>query len=392
VYNGTAPTIDFDLFSDDAIRDPYPLYRRIRAAGPAVWSERHQLYVISRYQDVRAALRNWEVFSSAAGVGVNDMINRSQSGTTLASDPPLHDQLRRVVGAPLAPICIRDLTQIIETEATALVERLVAQESFDLVTDLGCYLPHTIITRLVGLPEAGRERMPRWGIAGFDVAGPADEPRSAAAIGTAMEMLAYVADPALRDKIVPGSWAAKLFAAADRGEIRAEQTIGLLLDYIAPSLDTTISAMSNTLWLLARHPAAWDAIREDPLLIPQAVLEGIRLESPIRGFTRMTTAAAEVDGETIPANARVLLLYASANRDERKWDEPERFDIYRRPLDHLGFGHGVHVCVGMHLAQLEIRAVITALALRVRRFELGTPELLINSFLRGFERVPVRVS
>jgi len=150
--------------------------------------------------------------------------------------------------------------------------------------------------------------------------------------------------------------------------------------------------MSNTLWLLARHPEAWDAIRENHALIPQAILEGIRLESPIRGFTRVTTAATDVVGETIPQDARVLLLYGSANRDERKWPDPERFDIYRKPVDHLGFGHGVHTCIGMNLAQLEIRSVLMALVARVSRFELGHPELLINNFLRGFARIPVRVA
>jgi cytochrome P450 len=145
------------------------------------------------------------------------------------------------------------------------------------------------------------------------------------------------------------------------------------------------------LWLLAQHPEAWDAIRANADLIPPTILESIRLETPVRGFTRVTTAPVNVDGVTIPEGARVLLLYASANRDERKWPEPERFDIYRRPIDHLGFGHGVHACVGLHLAQIEIRAVMTALASRVARLDMAKPELLVNNFLRGFERVPVQV-
>lgn len=392
MYNGTAPIINSDLFSEEALRDPYPIYQQIRDIGPAVWSDRYEVYILSRYQDVREALRNWQVFSSASGVGMNEMINRSQSGTTLASDPPLHDELRRVIAPPLSPAGVRDLTHMIEAEAISLVERLVSRGEFDLVKDLGSYLPYTIVTRLVGLPEAGRESMPNWGISGFDVAGPADHPRTTAALQVTMELLAYVADPKLREKLLPGSWAANIFSAADRGEIREDQTIGLLLDYIAPSLDTTICAMSNTLWLLARHPEAWDAIREAPALVPQSIMESLRYESPLRGFTRLVTAAIDVDGVTIPANARVLLLYASANRDERKWPDPERFDIHRKPVDHLGFGHGVHTCVGMQLAQLEIRSVLTALASRVAQFKLGEPELLINNFLRGFKRIPVQVS
>jgi len=392
MYNGTAPRTDVDLFSEATICDPYPVYQHLRDTGPAIWSDRHQVYILPRYQDVKAALRNWQVFSSASGIGINDMINHSQAGTTLASDPPLHDDLRRIIAPPLAPKGVKDLIQMIEAEATSLVERLVSRGEFDLVKDLGCYLPYTIVTRLVGLPEAGREGMTIWGISGFNVAGPLEQPRTAAAIPITMALLGYVADPKLRETVVPGSWAANIFAAADRGDIREDQIIGLLLDYISPSLDTTISAMSNTLWLLARHPEAWHAIRANPELIPQTILESLRLETPVRAFTRVMTMEAEVDGVMIPKNARVLLLYGSANRDERKWPDPERFDIYRRPIDHLGFGHGVHACVGMHLAQLEIRAVITALAARVARIELGKPEILINNFLRGFEHIPVRVS
>jgi cytochrome P450 len=391
MYNGTAPTTDLDLFSEATIRDPYPVYQRLRDLGPAVWSDRHQVYVLSRYDDVKAALRNWQIFSSASGIGMNDMINQNQAGTTLASDPPLHDALRRIIAPPLSPKDVKNLMQMIETEATSLVERLIARGTFDLVKDLCAYLPYTIVTRLVGLPEAGREGMTIWGIAGFDVAGPLEQPRTGAAVPTMMALLDYVADPTLRERVLPGSWAANIFAAADRGDIRADQTIGLLLDYIAPSLDTTISAMSNTLWLLAQHPEAWDAIRANADLIPPTILESIRLETPVRGFTRVTTAPVNVDGVTIPEGARVLLLYASANRDERKWPEPERFDIYRRPIDHLGFGHGVHACVGLHLAQIEIRAVMTALASRVARLDMAKPELLVNNFLRGFERVPVQV-
>jgi cytochrome P450 len=222
MYNGTAPRIDVDLFSEATIRDPYPVYQHLRDTGPAIWSDRHQVYILSRYQDVKAALRNWQVFSSASGIGINDMINHSQAGTTLASDPPLHDHLRRIIAPPLAPKGVKDLIQMIEAEATSLVERLVSRGEFDLVKDLGCYLPYTIVTRLVGLPEAGREGMTIWGISGFNVAGPLEQPRTAAAIPITMALLGYVADPKLRETVVPGSWAANIFAAADRGDIRED--------------------------------------------------------------------------------------------------------------------------------------------------------------------------
>ena len=165
----------------------------------------------------------------------------------------------------------------------------------------------------------------------------------------------------------------------------------MMNDYMGPSLDTTIFAVSSAIWLFAQHPEQWDAVRADPSLIPNAVNEVLRLESPIQGFSRMVTRDHVVDGVTIPANTRVIVLYGSANRDERKWEDPERFDVRRRASEHLAFGQGPHACVGMSLARLEIKALLTALAKRVTRFELGHTRRAINNVLRGFESVEVTV-
>ncbi len=156
-----------------------------------------------------------------------------------------------------------------------------------------------------------------------------------------------------------------------------------MLDLINPSLDTTVNATSALLVLLARNPDQYDLLRADPSLIPHAINEAIRLESPIRGFTRVSTRDQDYDGVTLPEGARTMVLYASANRDERKWPDPERFDVTRRPSDHLGFGYGVHSCVGMHLARLEIQSLMEAIVRRVRRIEVRNTEQRINNILRG---------
>jgi cytochrome P450 len=163
-------------------------------------------------------------------------------------------------------------------------------------------------------------------------------------------------------------------------------------DYLGPSLDTTIFATANLILLFGRYPEQWELLREDPTLIANAINEALRLESPIRGFTRHLTADAAIGGATILAGSRALLLYASANRDERKWQDPERFDIRRRASDHLGFGNGTHMCAGLHLARLEMTALLEVLVEKVRRFELGEPVLAVNNVLRGLKSLPVRVS
>jgi cytochrome P450 len=190
----------------------------------------------------------------------------------------------------------------------------------------------------------------------------------------------------------PGSWADRIFQAAERGEVEPERCPVLMRDYLGPSLDTTIFATANLIMLFGKNPEQWDLVRNDPALIPNAINESLRLESPIRGFTRHLTTDAVIDGVSIPGGSRVLLLYASANRDERKWQDAERFDVRRRASDHLGFGNGTHMCAGLHLARLEMTALLEVLVGKVVRFEIGEPVLALNNVLRGLVSLPVRVS
>jgi cytochrome P450 len=384
------PESDIDLYTEEALLDPFPRYRDLRNLGGAVWLSRYNMFVLSRYDDVREALRNWEVFSSAAGVAMNEPMNAALAGNTLCSDEPLHDVLRGVITKPLSPIAVRSLSDEIDTEAERLVERLVAQKSFDAASDLGRHLPVSIVSNLVGLPESGRERMLDWAAANFDCFGPLNE-RTMTAFETVKEMVDYAHKEAVPGKLKPGGWAAMIYEAADRGEISHAQCPAMMNDYMGPSLDTTIFAVSSAIWLFAQNPEQWDAVRADPSLIPNAVNEVLRLETPIQGFSRVATRDHVVDGVNIPAKSRVIVLYGSANRDERKWADLERFDVRRRASEHLAFGQGPHTCAGAPLARLEIKALLTALAKRVRRFELGETKRAINNVLRGFESVKVTV-
>jgi cytochrome P450 len=176
-----------------------------------------------------------------------------------------------------------------------------------------------------------------------------------------------------------------------RGEITLHQALGLILDYVAPSLDTTIFATSNALWLFALHPKSWDSIRGNPALIPAAINEVLRIESPIQTFSRYVTRDTDVDGVQVPQGSRALVMFGSANRDERKWQDPERFDIHRKAAEQLAFGHGEHLCVGLPLARLELRALLASLAKRVKRFEILEVKRSINNTLRGLEKLRVSV-
>jgi cytochrome P450 len=180
--------------------------------------------------------------------------------------------------------------------------------------------------------------------------------------------------------------------AARRGEIPREAAIGLLAGYVVAAFDTTVSAIANGLLLFARHPEQWQRLREAPQLMPAAFNEIVRIDAPIQNFLARGHARRRPGrGLVIPAGARALISYASANRDERHFPDPDRFNIERRPLDHLGFGHGIHGCAGQSLARLEAHAVFTALARRIERFELaGEPRRALNNIDRGFASIPMR--
>ena len=385
------PGYDVDLYADDVLRQPYPHYRALRDLGAAVWLPRNGLYAVGRFEDVRAALRNPGLFSSAQGVAANDHVNEMSRGTTLASDAPLHDRLRAIIAAPLLPRALEQIGPEIRAEARRLVEDLVSRGQFDAVTDLAQHLPLTIVSKLVGLEDYGRGSMLRWASATFNVLGAMND-RACAAMADVQEMRHYLGGSAIREHLRPGSWGDRVFAAADRGEVEPERCPVLMRDYLGPSLDTTIFATANLILLFGKYPDQWDLVRQDPTLIPGAINEALRLESPIRGFTRHLTDDATIGDVTVPKASRVLLLYASANRDERKWQDPERFDVRRRASDHLGFGNGTHMCAGLHLARLEMTALLEALVEQVRLFVIGEPVLALNNVLRGLASLPVRVS
>jgi cytochrome P450 len=379
-----APTFDADLYSDAALADPYPLYGAIRDLGPAVWLTAHDAWAIGRFEDVRAALRADAILVSGHGIAMSPVMNAEGTRITLTSDGELHRQLRSVLMKPMMPSTLRAVQAEVERLADALVDRLLAREAFDGIADFAQHLPVAIVSHLVGLPEDGRERMLEWAKATFDALGIMNA-RGQAATPLILEMMGY-AMSVERATLRPDGWAAELFRAADAGKIEPTDVASLLIDYIAPSLDTTILGLGHLLWELGRHPEQWAMLRADPELIPRAIDEALRLHAPVRAFSRYALADYDAAGTPIPAGSRVLILFASGNRDARRFPDPDRFDLTRDARDHLGFGHGVHRCAGSHVAQLEMQSLLRAMVRRVRTIAVDEAELGLNNVLYGYRR------
>jgi cytochrome P450 len=386
-----APVYDADLFSDDALADPYEHYRALRDAGPVVWLAAHEMYAVARYREVRTVLDDAETFCSGEGVGLNEFINEGGRGTTLMSDGDEHRCQRDVIGRPLTPRALSQMRPEAQSSADVIVDRLVERGPVDAVTDLAQVLPATWVPDLLGWPAEGRERLLEWANDNFDALGPLNERTIAAGPGV-LEMLAF-AQQLAASEFPEGAMAAGILDAVRRGDVEESRCPMLLIDYLGPSLDTTISAIGNAVWLFATNPDQWKRLRANPARVKQAFNEALRLESPVSGFTRVATGDTTLDGVRIEKGARLLVSYASANRDERQWERADEFDIMRDSAAQVAFGHGEHACIGMGLARLEGAAILSALVERVATIELaGPPTRKLNNLIRSFGALPVSVT
>lgn len=388
--NASFPEVDVDLFSDEVLVDPYPVYRAIRDAGPVVRLTANGVLAVGRHEDARRILRSTEDFDSSRGIGMNDTVNSGGGRITLTSEGELHRTLKSIVMAPMMPKQLEALSGRLATVADELIGDLVVRGTFDGVADLACHLPVTVVSHLVGLPEAGRQNMLRWSAATFNLIGPLNE-RARRSVDSLLEMAMYAASLA-RGDLAPGSWGALVFEAADRGAIDDGQAAGLFIDYLAPSLDTTIHAISHMVNLFALHPDQWAAVRDDAALAGPAVEEVLRMEAPVRGFTRVAVRDADVSGSPVREGERVWVLNGSANRDERRYPNPDTFDVTRGKPDHLAFGHGPHMCAGVHLARLEMRVLLEAMRRRVETIGVDARTISDNNILRGWSSLATRFS
>lgn len=376
------PVVGEDLCADDVLVDPYPTYARIRSAGPVVWLEAHDVLAVGRHADARSILRSTDDFDSSQGIGLNKVVNGGDRRVTLTSEGELHRRLKSIVMAPMMPRNMEQLAADLRVIATDLVDRLVGVDRFDGVTEFAHHVPVAVISHLVGLPEDGRQNMLKWSAATFNVIGPLNQ-RARDSVDSLLEMAMYAASLRRAD-LAPGSWGSLVFAAADEGRISDEQAADIFIDYLAPSLDTTIHAISHMVNLFAMHPGEWERVRAEEGLVGPAVEEVLRYEAPVRGFTRVAVRDTEISGVAMGRGTRVWVLNGSANRDEQHYAAADVFDVGRKAGDHLSFGHGAHLCAGVHLARLEMRVLLEAMRERVSEVRVSSRTVSPNNILRGW--------
>ncbi|MYH60946.1 MAG: cytochrome P450 [Caldilineaceae bacterium SB0675_bin_29] len=386
------PVSDLDPFAPDFLEDPY--HDALREAGPVVWLEKYDVCAMARYQQVRAALSDWETFCSSRGVGLTDFATEEPWRTPsiiLEADPPLHTKTRGVLMSVLSKPALQPLSDDFKSTADKLVDDLVVKGEIDAVRDLAEAFPLSVFPDTIGLRKDGRENLLPYGDMAFNAFGPRNElfERSFA---NAQRVVQWITDQCQRQALVPGGIGERIYKIADDGKITEDEAALLVRSLLTAGLDTTIFGIGAVLYCFARFPDQWQVLRENPKLVRGAFEEALRFVSPVQTFMRTTTRAVDVEGVEISEGQKVLLFLASANRDPRQWEDPDRFDIGRRTLGHVGFGHGIHVCVGQMLARLEAQVLLTSLVERVERIELtGEPTWRLNNTLHGVDSLPVKL-
>ena len=377
---------DVDIWDDAVLVDPYPTYAALREQSGVVYLPKNQLYVLTRYDVIRDVLADPATFSSTT-LGFNPMVNEALQGTSLASDPPVHTQLRATLSANLTPRALRGLKVVIDEKADQLVSGLVDRGSFDAIDSLARAFPLEIVADLIGFTGQVKANMLRWGQAAMQVIGPLNQ-RTQESFPIAGELYGWCSSVTAED-LAEGSIGRGIFEAEARGEIPEGAAGHIIHQYLGAGVDTTIASIGNIVALFGRHPEQLAKVRDNPELVPAAFAEVLRYWAPVHIWGRTTTRDVEIDGATIPAGAQLGILFGAGNRDPRHYENPDTFEVTRNPVDHLSFGYGPHGCAGQGLAKLEAHAVIDALARRVRTLELGEELRLPSNITRSHEKLDV---
>ncbi|GAB2468643.1 cytochrome P450 [Streptomyces incanus] len=389
------PFSDLDPFSPDVLLEPEPMHHLLREAGPVVRLSRYDVHALARYEQVHAALVDWQRFESGAGVGLTNFRHEKPwrpPSLLLEADPPAHDAPRRVLREILAPPALRRLRESWLATAEELVDRVLAEgPEVDAFAALAKAFPLRVFPDAVGLGPDGRENLLPYGNMAFNAFGPVNDLVTADAHRVA-ELSAWVNAQCAREALSEDGFGARIWAAADRGDLTHEQAPLVVRSLLTAGVDTTVHGLAAALYAFTTHPEQWQLLRERPEAARIAFDEAVRWQSPVQTFFRTATTDVRVAGTVVPEGTKILMFLGAANRDPARWNAPDRFDLTRDPSGHVGFGMGIHQCVGQHVARLEAETLLTALARRVRRIEpAGIPCRHPNNTLRSWVSLPVRL-
>jgi cytochrome P450 len=395
----TAPAPYYDPYDFAIDTDPYPVWKRLRDEAPLYFNEKYDFFAVSRYGDVERALVEWESYSSAKG-SVLELIKAEielPPGMFIFEDPPDHDLHRGLLSRVFTPRRLAAIEPKVREFAARKLDPLVGAGGFDFIADIGTEVPMRTIGMLLGIPEEHQQDLRDRIDAGLRLSDDGAMPDPAVTqAGGADDYAAYIDWRAQNpsDDLMTELMTAEF---TDRDGTTRTLTRDEILGYIGllsgAGNETTTRLIGWAAKLLAEHPGQRRAMADDPGLIPAAIEECLRYEPPSPVQARAVTRDVEHHGTVVPAGSVMLLLNASANRDERQFSDPDRFDIGRKTQRHLSFGYGIHFCLGAHLARLEARVTLEEVLKRFPEWEVDEVNAVQarTSTVRGWEKMPVRI-
>jgi cytochrome P450 len=392
----TALPLEFDPYAYAVHEDPYPVYARLRAEAPAYWNERLGFWAFSRHADVLAGFKEWTRFSSRNGVSLDRDAFHANAETTmsfLAMDPPRHDRLRALVSRAFTPRRVTSLEPHVRALAVHYLDAIASRgDRCDFIRDFAGKLPMDVISEMIGVPSADRATLREWA----DLVVHRDEGVEGlppAAAQSALRMLHYFGEMLADRKAKPRDdlTGALIAAEIDGDRLADREIIGFLFLMVVAGNETTTKLLGNALYWLWRNPGERDRLRADATLVPRWVEETLRYDNSTQALARVVVADTELHGEKLRAGDRLVLLLGSANRDERVFPDPDRYDLLRDTSYSLAFGQGVHFCLGASLARLEGRVALEEVWKRMPDYEIDPAGLVrVHSVnVRGFAALPI---
>ena len=397
----------FDPLSPDQLEDPYPVYAQARRE-PVFYSTKYDVWVVTRYQDLSAVLRDTVRFSSVGSLEaktepsarVRAVLSEGyvEFLSLVQSDPPDHTRIRNVFNKAFSPQHVAAMEDNVRAIATDLIDGFVRDGEADLVTRFAFPLPGAVICSLLGVPRADLSQIKLWSTAKqILMAASVPEDQQVAAAHDFVALQRYFRGH-IEDRVKsPQKDLLTLLAPNEIGgtaPLTMQEAVSNAIDLLAAGHETTTDLIGNGAALLMAHPDQMAQLRADLGLLPAAIDEILRMEAPVRGLFRRVTSKAELGGATIPEGARLFILYSSGNRDESEYADAEKFDIHRKEgAPHLSFSKGIHYCVGNALARLEGRVAFELLLRRLpglRRHPTLKSVRRPYLILRGFEHLPVQ--
>jgi len=378
-----------DPFAIESIVNAQREDSALRELAPAVYFSRYDMIGIFRYAAVKAILGDWRVFSSKDRP-FNDAMNAVPQ-ILVTDDPPEHGRIRAILMQFFTPVQMQAVRDRFVVVAERIVDQALAFDgNVDIVDDIARPFIMDAFPDMLGLPENGRSDLLMFGEAVFNGVGPRTE-FFYDSMKRCEPGFRWVMENTTRDKVAPGGLAARTYELADKGEITSEEADLLVKTMLGAGFDTTIASISNCLYAMAANPDQWELLHSDPTLARRAFEEGMRFDPPARMMGRVVTEDADVQGISFKKGDKIGLFLNAACRDPARYDNPEQFDI-TRTLANIGFGSGIHQCLGQALARLEGEVLLSVLARRVKRIEPAGPgERLINNNIQAWTKAPVRL-